>query len=216
MRTKKTLDAAIVSVMQSALDDFLREHFFSRTQNSLTYSRRISRGHQRIRVPARLRPRYRPEAIAHLVPNLTVSFPEVNDLTFEMVGRDEHLVSNIQDVTFREPLEFSAPKGHYIHRYVYDEKGLHECFDSIREFIAEWVIPFLDECSSIESMITLYELHDHRLIKSPRMSLSIAAAHIILGNPRKAMEVLDETFRAPGPRKKFAKAFEYVSNLLRE
>ncbi len=59
-----------------------------------------------------------------------------------------------------------------------------------------------------------FERQDECLPHDRRFVLFIAAAYTLLGQPVKAMEVLETKLGKAGPRRQYAKAFEYVNNLL--
>lgn len=82
---------------------------------------------------------------------------------------------------------------------------------SIREFIRSWTLPFLNEYSSVEAITRGYERKDERLERDRRFVVFVAAAYILLGQPLKAMQVLEETFRRPGAKRLYGKAFEFVA-----
>jgi hypothetical protein len=59
-----------------------------------------------------------------------------------------------------------------------------------------------------------FETRDERIPAQRHFYIYLAAAFILLEQPTNAMKVLETKFGKPGARREYAKAFEYVENLL--
>ena len=131
-----------------------------------------------------------------------------------MVAGDKMLIAYSPQLTFRQPLDCTAPKTEHIYWYIYDNEPKFECISSIRLFMAAWVIPFLDEYRDVHSFVRGYEKQDERLCHHRTIYIYVSAAYLLLGQPARAMEVLEKRFGKAGPRRQYAKAFEYVASRL--
>jgi hypothetical protein len=108
-------------------------------------------------------------------------------------------------------MDIAIPKDRYIRWYTSGRESVLECVKSIRSSLETWVLPFLDEYTTVSSLTTAYEKHDERFEWQRHSYVYVAAAYLLVGQAEKAMQVLEDHFGKPGPRRKYAKAFEYVT-----
>ena len=81
----------------------------------------------------------------------------------------------------------------------------------ICEFIETYLIPYLDELTSITGLLKCYENGDPRLFPlSAHIYVYIAAAYLTVGKPDEALAALTKRLGSPGMRKQYQSAFDYV------
>jgi hypothetical protein len=132
-----------------------------------------------------------------------------------MVG-GQHGVIGSSDITLWQPLDFVVPKNAHVYWFTYGQEDDYVlCVRSIKGYIEKWIIPLLDVYSNVESLANYFETKDERIHPQRHFYIYVAAVFILLNQPMKAMEVLETKFGKPGARREYAKAFEYVENLLK-
>ena len=89
------------------------------------------------------------------------------------------------------------------------------CVRSIQGYIEKWIMPFLDDYASVNSLANYFEIKDERIPAQRHFYIYVAAAFILLQQPAKSMQVLESKFGKAGPRRDYAKAFKYVEDLIR-
>lgn len=211
--SKQAAETLLRRSLAADLDDRLAASSFARRADSLEYSRNCDAGKQMLRTFLAFKPKYHPEATAHIMVHLVVEFPEVNRVALEMVGGDAWLLANAPQITFAQPIDIVIPKEHHIRWYTYGPETFESCVKSIRSSLETWVIPFLDEYTTVESIASVYETDDDRVIKQQQFYISVAAAYVLLQKPEMATQVLEDKLGKAGPRRDYAQAFNYVGNL---
>jgi len=212
MSSKRTQVARILREALSAeMDEFMDQHGFRRRVNSLKYSRRLPAVDQVLDFAFDLSPRYEPDAVAHLLPDMTVSMHEVNRIATDMAGSHAPLPPDMTGTIWQQ-IHSAAPKAQTGNArwFIYNPDSAFDCVIAIRSFVERWVIPVFDEYSSVESLVAVYENNDPRIVRQRHTYLYIAAAYLLMGQRNKAREVLEAKLGQRRPRKEFAKAFEYV------
>ena len=196
------------------LDRYLENQGFRRRRNSLHYSRRVAHGSQLLLLFFDVGPRYAPGALAHLLPQARLILPHLNQAVQEMVAEAPDLIATTE-FTFSEQLHNAAPHhvgtGEATRWFVYDLDSARECIVSMRRFLEQWTIPFLNRYTSVASLIEGYEQKDECLPQDRRFLLFVTAAYLVIGRPERAMQVLEDKLGRPGARRQYAKVFEYVS-----
>jgi hypothetical protein len=115
----------------------------------------------------------------------------------------------------REQIQNLAPKGQRPYWFLYSLDHPEEVLNQLKQFIAEWVVPFLQEYVSLDALLMGYERNDWRLEGGgPRFHLYIAACYAIQGSPSKGLDVLNRRFDRPGLRNEYAQAFNYLQSLV--
>ncbi len=216
--TRKDVKEMLSACLVTDMDGFMRDHGFGRRGSSLRYFRKLDEGTQVFCFHFDLNPRYAPGAVAHLLPMVDVTLPELNTEVLRMVGDDLHLIVSMK-ATFQQQIQNAAPREarlalHATPWYVFDHESAHRCIEWIREFAAQWTVPFLDTYATAAALAEGYERDNECLRLDSRLLLIVAAAYTLSGQPAKAMQVLEGRFSKPGLRWQYAKPFEYVSALL--
>jgi hypothetical protein len=215
MSTTKEVTALLLSCLPGTLDPCLEAESFRRSSRALDYLRTLDAGAQRIKLVFDVNPRYQPGALAHLLPQARLVFPELNNRVREMMGDDRSLIGP-GGATVSEQLQNLAPRDVRTRAsswFVFDEKSACASVESIREFVEEWILPFLNTYTTAAALTDGYEQEDERLRRDRRFLLFIVAEYTLRGRPDKAMHVLELRLGKPGLRRQYARAFEYVSEL---
>ena len=214
--TKKIVREKLCRALAAELDPYLEAGGFTRGKNSLDYIRSCEGGEQVLQMHFTFKPTLDSRANAHIYPWLRLKFPDVNQIASEMVG-GQHGVIGTSDITLAEPMEFAVPKDCRVLWFTYGrDEDYVLCVRSIQGYIEKWVIPFLDEYTTVKSLTDYYETKDERIRAGRHFYIYVAAAYILLRQPAKAMEVLESRFGKAGPRRDYARAFEYVACLLKD
>jgi hypothetical protein len=217
MTATKDVTQILIRCLSEELDPHLADRRFHRSDKSLEYFRPIEAGRQYIKLVFDVNPRYEPRALAHLLPQIRLVLPELNQRVLDMMG-DMPSLENVDDITFFQQLQNAAPRdvrtGPPTRWFVFDLESARQCVASMRGFMEQWTIPFLNRYSTISALTEGYEQQDECLPHDRRFWLFIAAAYTLLEQPAKAMQVLESRFGKAGLRRQYAKAFESVSALL--
>lgn len=201
--------------METELDPAMEAHGFSRPAKSMNYRRNVIEGTQGLEMYFDFRPPYEPTALAHLTPTVSFFFPAINSLLAEMSDGDAWLTRIVvhQTLTFRLSLDHVAPKGACEQWYVYDEQSGTNVVRSIRTFVEEWALPLVADYQTLTDITRRYEMKDDRLRHLGRESnFAIVAAYLLLEMPHQAMQVLETHFGKLGPRRRYARIFEFVAS----
>ena len=212
METRTEFQNELRAVLALELDPFMAGHDFARRKNSIQYVRRFPDCKQVLRVDVDIRPKYHAGARARIYPWLELRFPEVNRIALEMVGGQHPMISS-GDITVSQPMEIVVPKECHVRWFLYQgAMDIVLCVRSIQGYIEKWVMPFLNECHTVDEFTKFYEANDERVLKSQELNIRTAAAYVVLGQPTKALQVLESKLGKAGPRREYAKAFEYVQS----
>ena len=95
----KDVKNTILNMAESQLDEVLQMNGFKRRNNSLIYSRKCEGSIQKIEIMYFLHPSYYNHALAHIYPQLSVYYPDIQDLAKEILGR-RHECSYIRAFSF--------------------------------------------------------------------------------------------------------------------
>jgi hypothetical protein len=213
--TQQGTHATLCKVLSAELNPYMEAVGFQRGDNSLDYARPCDAGDQLLQMHFTFRPSLDPRANSHIYPWLRLKFPEVNRIASEMVG-GQHGAIGTSDITLGQPLDFVVPKNAHVDWFTYgDENDYVLCVRSIKGYIEKWVIPFLNDHSTVNSLANYFEAKDERIPAQRHFYIYVAAAFILLQQPERAMQVLESKFGKVGPRREYAKAFEYVKKLIR-
>lgn len=197
----------------SSLESALVSAGFSRRDDSLTYVRQLPEILQRFKLVFDVNPKYEPQAVAHLLPQVVFESPILGDIVRQMEG-DSSMVPEIVNLVLRHQLQNLAPKGEQRQRgsrwFLHDEADAVSLISDIGGFTGAYVLPFLNQYRDIASLAQGFGAGDERLRMDRRLYLYMAAAFVHANLPDKALGVLQEVFGRPGPRKQYARAFEYV------
>jgi hypothetical protein len=215
METKKDVRETLRGVLAEELDPYMSLNGFARRSNSLDYVRKCAAGEQLLQMHFTFKPTIDSRANAYIYPWIRLNFPDVNQVALEMVGGNTWLIGGDSDATFAQPMDFVVPKEAHVYWFTYGrDEDYVLCVRSIQGYIEKWIIPFLDEYSTINSVANYFERKDERIPAQRSFYIYVAAAYVLLKQPDKAMEVLESKFGKAGPRREYAKAFEYVESLI--
>lgn len=198
----------------SSLDSALVSAGFSRREGSLTYERKLPEIVQRFNLVFDVNPRYEPQAVAHLLPQVVFESAILGDMVEQMERGGPSLVPGAVNLVLRHQLQNLAPKGEPRQRgsrwFIHDEADALSLIVGIGDFSRDYVLPFLDQYRDIAALAQGFGAGDERLRMDRRLYLYMVAAFVHANLPEKALGVLEEVFGRPGPRKQYARAFEYV------
>jgi hypothetical protein len=144
-----------------------------------------------------------------------LKFPEVNRVASELVGGNTSLIGGSPDITLAQPMDFVVPKNAHVYWFTYGQKDDYVlCVRSIKGYIDKWVVPFLNEYTTVNSLANYFETRDVRIPAQRHFYIYLTAAFILLEQPTNALNVLETKFGRSSARREYSKAFDYVENLL--
>lgn len=212
--SKKDIQEGLCRTLGVELDPYMETIGFFRDSNSLDYIRRCEAGEQLLQMHFTFKPTLDSQASARIYPRLLLQFPEVNRVALEMTGPEPSLIGD-PEITLAQPLDFVVPKEAHVYWFTYGrEEDFVLSVRSIQGYIEKWIVPFLDEYTTVASIANYFETRDERIPAQRHFYIYVAAAYILLGQFTEAMDVLESKLGKAGPRREYAKAFEYVSALL--
>jgi hypothetical protein len=138
---------------------------------------------------------------------LQLAMPQVNEKALALVKGDKMLLAGAPEIIVNQPIEFTAPKDKHQRWFATGNEQFVTACDSIKAFLARWVLPFLSEVSTPEDLVKLYETNDARMMKQKHWHIFVVAAYQVLGRPDKACEVVQQHFGSLGLRKRYAPLF---------
>lgn len=131
-----------------------------------------------------------------------------------MVGGNAWLLANAPSMIISQPIDFAIPKEEHTSWYTYGSDTFPECVRSIRSSVVRWIVPFLDHYQSFKSLTFAYENNEERILKQRHFYIRVAAAYLLLRQPQSAIKTLEDKLGQAGPKRDYAKAFEYVEKIL--
>jgi len=145
-----------------------------------------------------------------------LSIKSVSDATLKLVGGNKMLLANSPDIILNQPIEFTAPKDKHARWFASGFSEMCQRVIEIVSFAEQWVVPLFDNVTSSKDLIALYKSRDERIMKQRHWYLFIAGAELVRGNPKEALAVLEQNFRAPGLKRRYAAAFESIATMLNQ
>lgn len=118
-----------------------------------------------------------------------------------VASSDPHLILN-------QPITFAAPKENHEYWYATGLEEIVAVCERIREFVFQWVLPFVDRARSPADLVRLYEENDSRMMKQLHTHVYIVAAYRLLGEEEKAREVVRKHFSEPGIKARYGALFK--------
>jgi hypothetical protein len=207
------------TISESALDSAFCAAGFSLKKRALCYQRRLPEIAQEFKIVFDVNPRYEQLAVAHVLPQVVFISPMIGEVVQQMTGGDPQLVG-LGDIgmMLRHQLQNLAPKGEQRQQgsrwFIHTEADVSSLIVDISDFTTTYALPFLEQYRDIASITQGFEAGDERLCMDRRFYLYVAATFVYTNQPDKALGILEEVFGRPGPRKQYARAFEYVQNKL--
>jgi hypothetical protein len=200
----------LLAVLLPALDQGLIPHGLKRRgAKSAKYVRAVGETKQFIEIVTYLNPRYEPSAQLHVYPFLEIQMPSVSNIALRMVD-DELLLAGVPEITIRQPLDMAVPTAEQQRWFVYGEESRLSVARLVCISIEKWGVPFLDDYRVPADFIRGYERGDPRLLRQEHLAIHVAAAHLLLGQPREAEALLKRKLGSVGLRQRYARAFDYL------
>lgn len=202
---------------RDSLDELLKRRSFERGGKSLVYRRSCDRLGQTIDICFDLSPGYEPGAIAHVLPQVCIECQEVVPVIERMtsgIPTARAFRGRVAGMVLRQQVQNLAPRERRLDWFLYGMDRANTDMHPLKAFVAGWVIPFLEEYSSLESLLVGYERGDWRLPNDNRFHLYVAACYVLHGLPNKGLDLLNRRFGQAGPRKQYAQAFDYLTSLV--
>lgn len=202
----------------SRLEHLLFAAGFTRKKAAIRYDRPLSEVTQRFAILFDVRPRYQPDAMAHVLPQVVLESRILGDIVCRYMAPDESGIwaPRLSALVLRHQLQNVAPQEHRgaaTNWFVGSAADVPPLVERIAAFAEVWVLPFLETYRDIPSISRGNGVGDARLHFGDRAELCIAASYVHAGQYDDAMKVLDRWFGNPAPRKRYAKAFAYVQGL---
>ena len=82
----KDVKNTILNMAETQLDEVLQMNGFKRRSNSLIYARKSKESTQKIEIMYFLHPSYYNNALAHIYPQLSVYYPDIQELAKKILG----------------------------------------------------------------------------------------------------------------------------------
>ncbi len=208
MRRAKEIKEDVLAALDEVGDVPFAAMGFKRSKRSFSYVRNIRDAKQTIAIGVACRPNYHPGAELYFHPAMQIAMKPVTESALRLVRGNTMLLANAPDIIVNQPIEFTAPKAEYVRWFASGFKQIEQRVAEIGEFAQRWVSPLLDQLTTPDELIGVYETADDRLSKQRHWYLYIAAAHLVNGDTDKALTVLERNLGSPGLRKHFSVAFD--------
>jgi hypothetical protein len=214
--TRALVTEMLIDSIASDLDEDLHRQGFRRSRRSLKYSREVANGEQYLLLHFDVRPRYEPDALAHLLPYSRLQFPMLDKRFAEMSGdaTSEALATPTYSDQVSNCASIEAARREARRWFMRDQVTTRQCVVSLRQFAQAWIIPFLNRYRSVVDLVTGIEARDSCLTVHTRVRLMAVAALTLNNRPLQAMQYLESHFGQAGPRRDYAQVFSYVQKLL--
>lgn len=203
----------VEQLLQDFVDPVLTGHQFLRRKSSIEYNRLVFDAKQSINMAWNKAKHSDDPSILHIHPVLSVEMPAITETVNHIIGNGR-LLGDTKDVTLVMTIGLTGPERHLVDWRFVSEIGIVVIGTSIADYLNKWAVPFLDQYKTTADLIQGFEAKDERLPRGNTWILKIAAAYIVLGDVRRARELLfDEFYPKLGLRKKYAQALEFVEKL---
>ncbi len=210
MRRAPEIKEDILLCLSKQVDEQLLQYGFKRSKRAVIYNRSFKDASQSIVFHASINPHYARNYEAHFVPSMGLKMDSVSKVALELVAGETSLLAGHPEIIVNQPLDFAAPTNSHERWLAVGEAQINQRLNEIVGYSKTWVIPYFDELKSPEDLICVYTSNDKRMMKQHHWYIYIAAAYIVLGQPKEAMSVLESKLGSTGLRKDFAVVFESV------
>jgi hypothetical protein len=183
---------------------------FKRRRDSLAYYRTTEDATQAIDVAIEHHPNDEPNAAAVIYPQYTIVMDRINETVEAMTDGSPQLGGRF-DITLHGPIEWTSPKGVGARWYIYQCNSIPTVISSIRNFLVNWTIPFLDRFRRDNDLCSAKLEGDARDVHSQMDVLRVVAAKSLCGQSVEALAVMDQWFGKSGPRRRYRPVFEYLA-----
>ena len=191
-------------------DSSLGSFGFKRPAKGFCYTRKVGVAEHKIYVWVNYHPKFDRGAEVQFKPDMCLQMDAVSQVALELVRGNELLLGECPEIITKQPIDFVAPKEMFVRWFATGTAEMAECIQQISDFAKCWVIPLLDRLTSPEDLIRIYTENDSRVTKPHHWYIYIAAAYLVIGQPHKAMEVLEVKLGSTGLRKDYAVVFDSV------
>lgn len=204
----KDVKNTILNMAETQLDEVLQMNGFKRRSNSLIYARKSKESTQKIEIMYFLHPSYYNNALAHIYPQLSVYYPDIQELAKKILG-DTIITSGLKNQILRQPIQVYHDSKDWV---LYNEKDNITIGENIKDFLVNYSIPLLNDINNIDGYLEAYWNDDKRIIKDDRQHVYFACA--LKKDFNEGYEIVKKRFGKKGPRRQYAVLFAYFEDKL--
>ena len=206
----KDVKNTILNMAETQLDEVLQMNGFKRRSNSLIYARKSKGSTQKIEIMYFLHPSYYNNALAHIYPQLSVYYPDIQELAKKILG-DTIITSGLKNQILRQPIQVYHDSKDWV---LYNEKDNITIGENIKDFLVNYSIPLLNDINNIDGYLEAYWNDDKRIIKDDRQYVYFACACALKKDFNEGYEIIKKRFGKKGPRRQYAALFSYFEDKL--
>lgn len=206
----KDVKNTILNMAETQLDEVLQMNGFKRRSNSLIYARKSKESTQKIEIMYFLHPSYYNNALAHIYPQLSVYYPDIQELAKKILG-DTIITSGLKNQILRQPIQVYHDSKDWV---LYNEKDNITIGENIKDFLVNYSIPLLNDINNIDGYLEAYWNDDKRIIKDDRQHVYFACACALKKDFNEGYEIVKKRFGKKGPRQQYAALFAYFEDKL--
>ena len=206
----KDVKNTILNMAETQLDEVLQMNGFKRRSNSLIYARKSKGSTQKIEIMYFLHPSYYNNALAHIYPQLSVYYPDIQELAKKILG-DTIITSGLKNQILRQPIQVYHDSKDWV---LYNEKDNITIGENIKDFLVNYSIPLLNDINNIDGYLEAYWNDDKRIIKDDRQHVYFACACALKKDFNEGYEIVKKRFGKKGTRRQYAALFAYFEDKL--
>ena len=206
----KDVKNTILNMAETQLDEVLQMNGFKRRSNSLIYARKSKGSTQKIEIMYFLHPSYYNNALAHIYPQLSVYYPDIQELAKKILG-DTIITSGLKNQILRQPIQVYHDSKDWV---LYNEKDNITIGENIKDFLVNYSIPLLNDINNIDGYLEAYWNNDKRIIKDDRQHVYFACACALKKDFNEGYEIVKKRFGKKGTRRQYAALFAYFEDKL--
>lgn len=191
----KDVKNTILNMAETQLDEVLQMNGFKRRSNSLIYARKSKESTQKIEIMYFLHPSYYNNALAHIYPQLSVYYLDIQELAKKILG-DTIITSGLKNQILRQPIQVYHDSKDWV---LYNEKDNITIGENIKDFLVNYSIPLLNDINNIDGYLEAYWNDDKRIIKDDRQHVYFACACALKKDFNEGYEIVKKRFGKKGP-----------------
>lgn len=191
----KDVKNTILNMAETQLDEVLQMNGFKRRSNSLIYARKSKESTQKIEIMYFLHPSYYNNALAHIYPQLSVYYPDIQELAKKILG-DTIITSGLKNQILRQPIQVYHDSKDWV---LYNEKDNITIGENIKDFLVNYSIPLLNDINNIDGYLEAYWNDDKRIIKDDRQHVYFACACALKKDFNEGYEIVKKRLGKKGP-----------------
>lgn len=191
----KNVKNTILNMAETQLDEVLQMNGFKRRSNSLIYARKSKESTQKIEIMYFLHPSYYNNALAHIYPQLSVYYPDIQELAKKILG-DTIITSGLKNQILPQPIQVYHDSKDWV---LYNEKDNITIGENIKDFLVNYSIPLLNDINNIDGYLEAYWNDDKRIIKDDRQHVYFACACALKKDFNEGYEIVKKRFGKKGP-----------------